>query len=122
MYSKVVFEHFLAPKNIGKIIDPDGEASVGDPGCGDNLELFIRVEDDIIIDLKYLVYGCASAIATSSVTSTLAIGKTLEEALKIEDMDVINVLEELPEAKHHCSNLGVTALRMAIQDYRDKKQ
>ncbi|BEP30010.1 iron-sulfur cluster assembly scaffold protein [Helicovermis profundi] len=121
MYSEVVFKHFLAPKNIGKIIDPDGEAAVGDPGCGDNLELFIRVEDDIIVDLKYLVYGCASAIATSSVTSVLAIGKTIEEALKIEDEDVINELEGLPEAKYHCSNLGVTALRMAIDDYRKKK-
>lgn len=102
-------------------MNADAQSAVGDPSCGDSLKLFIKVKDDRIKEISYLVFGCCGSIATSSMTSVLAKGRTLEEALKITEEDVIEALDGLPEEKKHCSNLGVSALKMAIQDYQDRQ-
>jgi len=120
-YSEKVIEHFKCPQNAFKMSDPDAEGSVGDPACGDSLKMFIKVEDNVIKEISYLVFGCCASIATSSMTSVLAKGKKLEEALEITDEDVIEALDGLPEEKKHCSNLGVSALRAAIHDYKDRE-
>lgn len=101
--------------------DANGESRVGDPSCGDSLRMFIKVEDGVIKRISYLVFGCCASVATSSMTSVIAKGKTLEEALKITEQDIIEALDGLPEEKRHCSNLGVSALKLAIQDYEDKR-
>jgi nitrogen fixation NifU-like protein len=114
-------DHFSNPRNSGKMISADGEGIVGDVRCGDSLTIYIKVKDNRITDIKFLVFGCAASIATSSMTTVLAKGKTLEEALKITEQDIIEALDGLPKIKYHCSNLGVTALRKAIQDYNEKR-
>ncbi|MBV7274118.1 iron-sulfur cluster assembly scaffold protein [Clostridium sp. PL3] len=121
MYSKKVLEHFRNPQNAHRMLDANGESTVGDPSCGDSLRMFIKVENSVIKKISYLVFGCCAAVATSSITSVLAKGKTLEEALKIKEQDVIDALDGLPEEKKHCSNLGVSALKLAIQDYEEKR-
>lgn len=121
MYSETVMEHFSNPRNCGKMISADGEGVVGDVRCGDSLTMYIKVKDNKITDIRFLVFGCAASIATSSMTTVLAKGKTLEEALKITEQDIIEALGGLPKIKYHCSNLGVTALRKAIQDYYEKR-
>lgn len=119
-YSDIVIDHFMCPRNSGVITDANGEGTFGDAGCGDFLEIYIRVKDNIIEDISFLVYGCPASVATSSMTTVLAKGKTLEEALKITEEDIIQALGGLPEYKKHCSNLGVQALRSAIEDYYKK--
>lgn len=121
MYSEKVMELFRNPKNMGEIENPDGVGKVGNPKCGDLMELYIKVENDIITDVKFKTFGCAAAIATSSMITEMAIGKTLDEALRITRQDVANELEGLPPIKMHCSNLAADALRAAIEDYRKKK-
>ncbi|MEF9935559.1 MAG: iron-sulfur cluster assembly scaffold protein [Clostridium sp.] len=116
-YTDKVMDHFISPRNVGSLRGSNGRGKYGDPGCGDSLEVHIKVVNNVIEDMKYFVFGCPASIATSSMTTVLAKGKTLEEALKITDEDVIEALGGLPEAKKHCSNLGVTALRNAIDDY-----
>lgn len=111
----------MSPKNAYSMIDADGEGTFGDPSCGDFLNVYIRVNNNIIYEISYLVFGCTASIATSSMTSVLAKGKTLEEAMLITEQDVSNALDGLPEHKEHCSNLGVSALRNAIKDYNNKK-
>ncbi|MDO9535041.1 MAG: iron-sulfur cluster assembly scaffold protein [Bacillota bacterium] len=118
MYSDRVIEHFLNPRNAGYISNPDGVGIIGDPSCGDYLRIYIIVKDNRISDIKFEIFGCPAAIATSSVLTELAKGKTLEEALKITDLDVIRNLGGLPDPKVHCSNLGAGALHEAIQDYK----
>lgn len=103
------------------MLDANAESSVGDPSCGDSLRMFIKVEDGVIKKISYLVFGCCASVATSSMISVLAKGKRIEEVLKITEQDVIDALDGLPEEKKHCSNLGVGALRLAIQDYEEKK-
>jgi nitrogen fixation protein NifU and related proteins len=100
--------------------DADAYGSIGDPDCGDALIFYIRVSDNLIEEVSYLVFGCCASIATSSMTSVLAKGKTLEEALKITEEEVIEALDGLPVSKVHCSNLGVSALRLAITNYYEK--
>lgn len=117
MYNNKVIEHFLNPRNAGYIPDPDGVGTVGDPSCGDYLRIYIKVKDNRISDIKFEIFGCPAAIATSSVLTELAKGKTLNEALKITDVDVIRALGGLPDPKIHCSNLGAGALHHAIEDY-----
>ena len=102
--------------------DADAEGTVGDPSCGDCLVMYLKVEDNRISDISYLVFGCCGAIATSSMTSVLAKGKTLDEALKISEDDVVEALDGLPESKIHCSLLGVGALRAAILNYQEKQR
>lgn len=121
MYSDKVMELFKNPKNMGEIENPDGVGRVGNPKCGDLMELYIKVEDDIITDIKFKTFGCAAAIATSSMITEMAIGKTLDEAWKITRQDVADELEGLPPIKMHCSNLAADALHAAIEDYRKKK-
>ncbi len=120
MYTALVMKHFLNPKNAGKIAKPDGVGTTGDPNCGDYLRIYICVEEDRISDIKFEVYGCPAAIATSSVLTERAKGKTLEEALSITEADVSRALGGLPEPKEHCSNLGTAALRQAIENYRKR--
>ena len=121
MYSEKVMDMFRNPKNMGEIENPDGIGRVGNPKCGDLMELYIMVENDIITDVKFKTFGCAAAIATSSMITEMAKGKTLDEALKITKKDVADELEGLPPIKMHCSNLAADALQAAIEDYRKKK-
>ena len=120
-YSKKVMEHFTNPKNVGVIENPDGYGKVGNPVCGDLMEIYIKVDDDIIIDIKFKTFGCGSAIATSSMITELAKGKHVDEANKITRNDVANELDGLPPQKMHCSNLAADALQEAIKDYKKKK-
>jgi nitrogen fixation NifU-like protein len=117
MYTEKLIDHFLNPRNVGSIPDPDGVGTLGDPSCGDFLRIYIRVQDDRLADVKFEVYGCPAAIATSSVLTEMVKGKTLEEALQVTDEDVAEALGGLPEWKLHCSNLGAEALHRAILDY-----
>ena len=120
-YSKKVMEHFMNPRNVGVMENPDGYGKVGNPVCGDVMEIYIKVKDDIITDVKFKTFGCGSAIATSSMITELAKGKHIDEALKITRNDVADELDGLPPQKMHCSNLAADALREAIKDYKKKK-
>jgi nitrogen fixation NifU-like protein len=120
-YSKKVMEHFTNPKNVGVIENADGYGKVGNPVCGDLMEIYIKVKDDIITDIKFKTFGCGSAIATSSMITELAKGKHVDEAYKITRNDVANELDGLPPQKMHCSNLAADALQEAIKDYKKKK-
>lgn len=119
-FNDTVVEHFMSPRNVGTMVDPDGEGTCGDPACGDCLTIFIKVKDNVIVDISFLVFGCVAAIATSSMTTELVKGKPLEEALKLTDADIANALGGLPENKMHCSVLGATALKKAIENYYSK--
>jgi nitrogen fixation NifU-like protein len=121
-YSKKVMEHFMNHRNVGVIENPDGYGKVGNPVCGDVMEIFIKVKDDIITDIKFRTFGCGSAIATSSMVTELAKGKHIDEAMKITRGDVATELEGLPAQKMHCSNLAADALHEAIKDYKSKLQ
>jgi len=114
-------EHFLNPRNVGEIPDADGIGEVGNPICGDMMTFYIKVKDNILIDVKYKTFGCGAAIAVASMVSEMAKGKTIEEALKITNEMVAKELGGLPPHKMHCSNLGADALHKAIEDYLKKK-
>ena len=120
-YSKKVMEHFTNPKNVGVIENPDGYGKVGNRVCGDFMEIYLKVDDDVITDIKFKTFGCGSAIATSSMVTELAKGKHVDEAYKITRNDVANELDGLPPQKMHCSNLAADALQEAIKDYKKKK-
>ena len=120
-YSEKVFEHFRNPQNMGELKDADAEAIVGNPTCGDVMKLAIKVKDDKVTDIKFQTMGCAAAIATSSMATELAKGKSLEEAKKISNRDVSLALGRLPPVKEHCSNLAAEALEKVIDNYRAKK-
>ncbi len=122
MYSPKVMDHFMNPRNVGEIPDADGVGMEGNPVCGDSMQIFIKVEDDRIVDAKFRTFGCGSAIAVSSMITELVRGKTLDEALSISKETVAEELGGLPPQKMHCSNLGADALRKAIEDYRSKKK
>ncbi len=107
----------MCPRNAHSMPDADAQGSFGDPSCGDSLTFYIKVKDNSIQEISFLVFGCCASIATSSMTSMLAISKTLDEALAITEEDIIEALDGLPENKVHCSNLGVSALRNAIKNY-----
>ena len=121
-YSEKVMDHFRNPRNVGEVKDADGIGRVGNPVCGDLMEIQIKVENNILKDVKFKTFGCGSAIATSSMITEMAIGKTLEEALKITRGDVAAELDGLPPIKMHCSNLAADALHAAIKDYMEKKE
>ena len=121
VYSQKVLDHFMNPRNVGAIEDPDGEGVVGNPVCGDLMTFHIKVEDGLLADVKFKTFGCGAAIAVSSMVSEMAVGKTLEEAKKITNRDVADELDGLPDQKMHCSNLGADALHAAIQDYEQKQ-
>ena len=122
MYSDKVLDHFRNPRNVGEIEDADGVGSVGNPVCGDMMSIYIKVKDDKIDDIKFRTFGCGAAIATTSMTTELAKGKSLDEAIKITRQDVADELGGLPPVKMHCSNLAADALHEAIEDYRGKKK
>ncbi len=121
MYSEKVLEHFRNPKNVGVIEDADGIGTVGNPVCGDLMTMYIKVENDRIVDIKFQTFGCGAAIATSSMATELAIGRTIEEALQITKQTVAEALGGLPPQKMHCSNLAADALKRAIADYLKKQ-
>lgn len=121
MYSEKVMDHFRNPRNMGAMENPDGVGKVGNPVCGDIMELYIRVENDVITDAKFMTFGCGAAIATSSMVTELVKGKSLDEALKISNATVAEALDGLPPVKMHCSVLAEDALRAAIDDYRKRK-
>ena len=121
MYSEKVMDHFRNPRNMGEIKDADGIGKVGNPVCGDLMWIYIKVKDNRLEDIKFKTFGCGAAIATSSMTTELAKGKTLEEALKITRQDVADALEGLPPVKMHCSNLAADGLHAAIEDYLKRK-
>ena len=120
VYSEKVMEHFRNPRNVGEIKDPSGVGKVGNPVCGDVMALYIKVEDDVIVDVKFKTFGCGAAIATSSMVTELVKGKTVQEALRVSNRAVAEALGGLPEVKMHCSVLAEEALRGAIEDYLQK--
>ncbi len=122
IYSEKVMEHFMHPRNVGEIENPDGIGEEGNPVCGDMMTFYIKVKDDRLEDVKFKTFGCGAAIAVSSMVSEMAKGKTIDEALKITPKSVADMLEGLPKNKFHCSNLGAQALHKAIEDYRNKRQ
>jgi nitrogen fixation NifU-like protein len=117
-YTKAVFDHFEHPRNMGSMENPDGVGTVGNPSCGDVLKVMLRVDKDTIKDVKFQTFGCAAAIASSSMMTTLVKGKSLDEARKITNKDVAAALGQLPPIKVHCSNLAADALQKAIGDLK----
>jgi len=121
MYSQKVMDHFMNPRNVGEIENADGIGEEGNPTCGDAMKIFIKVDDKgVITDVKFKTFGCGAAIAVSSMVTEMAIGKTIDEALKITKESVAKELDGLPPQKMHCSNLGADALHKAIEDYKQK--
>jgi len=121
-YSEKVMEHFKNPRNVGEMENPDGVGHVGNPVCGDIMELYIKVKDGIVVDAKFKTFGCGAAIATSSMVTEMVKGKSLEEALKISNKAVAEALDGLPAVKMHCSVLAEEALKKAIADYSNKSK
>ena len=119
-YSAKVLEHFANPHNVGKIDDADGIGEVGNAKCGDIMKMYIKVKDDVITDVKFNTYGCASAIATSSIATDMIKGKPISEALKLTNKAVVEALDGLPAVKIHCSVLAEEAIKAAVKDYIDK--
>lgn len=119
-YSEKVMDHFRSPRNVGEIENPDGVGKVGNPVCGDIMELYIKVKDGVITDAKFKTFGCGAAIATSSMVTELVKNKTIEEALKISNRAVAEALGGLPPIKMHCSVLAEEALKKALDDYRQR--
>jgi len=122
MYSEKVMDHFTNPRNVGEIEDADGIGEEGNPVCGDAMKIYIKVKDDVITDLKFKTFGCASAIAVSSMVTEMAKGMTIEEASRITKASLAEALDGLPPQKMHCSNLGADALHKAIEDYKSKQK
>ena len=120
-YTEKVMNHFMNPHNVGVIENPDGYGKVGNPSCGDIMEI-LKIDNDIITDVKFRTFGCASAIASSSVSTDLVLGKTVEEALQITNKKVVEALGGLPAVKMHCSVLAEEAIKLAIEDYMAKKE
>jgi nitrogen fixation NifU-like protein len=121
VYSDVVMDHFMHPRNVGEIENADGVGEVGNPVCGDMMTFYIKVKDDKIDDVKFKTFGCGAAIAVSSMVSEMAKGKSIEEVRKITPEAVAEELKGLPKQKFHCSNLGAQALNKAVDDYLAKK-
>ena len=122
LYSEKVMDHFKNPRNVGEIENPDGVGQVGNAKCGDIMRMQIKVENDIITDAKFMTFGCASAIATSSIATEMIIGHTIDEALKLTNQAVVEALDGLPTHKIHCSVLAEEAIKAAIEDYRNKQK
>ena len=120
LYNDIVMEHFLNPKNVGEMENPDGTGVYGSPVCGDMMQIQIKVENDVITDAKFKTFGCGSAIASSSMATSIIIGKTVEEALEVTNKQIIDELGGLPPVKVHCSVLADRAIKNAIYDYAQK--
>ena len=119
-YSEKVMEHFTNPHNVGKLDDANGVGEVGNAKCGDIMKMYLKIENDIITDVKFNTYGCASAIATSSIATDMIKGQPLSEALKLTNKAVVEALDGLPAVKIHCSVLAEQAIKAAVKDYYDK--
>lgn len=122
MYNEKVMEAFKNPQNVGEIENPDGFGKVGNASCGDIMQITLKIENDIIVDAKFKTFGCAAAVATSSTATQMVIGMTIDEAEKLTNAKVVEVLEGLPPQKIHCSVLAEEAIKEAIKDYRSKKK
>lgn len=122
MYSEKVMDHFQNPRNVGELENPDAVGEVGNPSCGDIIQLFLKIDDEVITDIKFKTFGCGAAVATSSLTTELVKGKTIEDALKISKKDIAEKLGGLPPNKMHCSNLATDALKDAIDNYRGNNE
>jgi nitrogen fixation protein NifU and related proteins len=120
MYSDKVMDHFSNPRNVGEIENADGVGEVGNASCGDIMKIFLKVEDNIIKNIKFKTFGCGAAIATSSLVTEMAMGKTIDEALELTNAAVAEALDGLPTQKMHCSNLAADALHEAIKNYKEK--
>jgi nitrogen fixation protein NifU and related proteins len=120
MYSDVVIDHFSNPRNVGTMEDPDGYGKVGSPVCGDIMELYLKIAEGKIVDAKFRTFGCAAAIASSSIATEMIKGLPLEKAAELTDEKVVSALGGLPEAKIHCSVLAASALFAALEDYYAK--
>ena len=120
LYSDKVMYHFENPRNVGIIEDANGVGEVGNPTCGDIMKMYLKIEDDVIVDVKFKTFGCGSAIATSSMATELIKGKTITEALELTNKAVVEALDGLPARKIHCSVLAEDAIRMALKDYYEK--
>jgi len=120
MYSDKVMDHFSNPRNVGEIDNADGVGEVGNASCGDIMKIFLKVEDNVIKDIKFKTFGCGAAIATSSMVTEMAMGKTIDEALELTNAAVAEALDGLPTQKMHCSNLAADALHEAIKNYKEK--
>lgn len=118
LYSAKVLDHVHNPRNVGSLENANVVVQAGDPSCGDALVFFIRIENEIIDDIKFLIKGCGAAIATSSIATELVMGKTLDEVLTLNDQKIAMALDGLPEEKMHCSNMAASALHAAVQQYR----
>lgn len=118
MYSDKVMDHFSNPRNVGELSDANGIGTVGNATCGDIMKVYIRVEEDVIQDVRFKTFGCGAAIATSSMATEMVRGKSLEEALKVSNKAVLEALDGLPPQKVHCSVLAEEAIHAAIEDYR----
>ena len=119
-YSEKVMDHFANPRNVGELEDANGVGEIGNAKCGDIMKMYIKVKDDVITDVKFNTYGCASAIATSSIATDMIKGKPISEALKLTNKAVVEALDGLPAVKIHCSVLAEEAIKAAVKDYYDK--
>ena len=119
-YSEKVMDHFTNPRNVGEIENADGVGTVGNAKCGDIMKMYLKIEDDVIVDCRFKTFGCGAAIATSSMATELIKGHTVEEALKLTNSAVVEALEGLPPVKVHCSVLAEEAIKTAIADYYEK--
>ncbi len=122
LYSEKVMDHFRNPRNVGEMPDADGIGEVGNAKCGDIMRMYIKVRNDIITDVKFMTFGCGSAIATSSMATELIKGQPIDKALELTNKAVVEALDGLPAHKLHCSVLAEEAVKSAIEDYYDKKQ
>ena len=120
LYSPEVMDHFMNPRNVGEIENPDGVGEVGNAKCGDIMKMYLKIENDTIVDVKFETFGCGSAIASSSMATEMIKGKTIEEALKITNKQVVDALGGLPAHKLHCSVLAEESIKAAIKDYYEK--
>lgn len=121
MYNEKVMEAFQNPKNVGEIENPDGVGMVGNETCGDIMQIFLKIEDDVIVDAKFKTFGCAAAIATSSTATEMVKGMRVDDALKLTNKRVVEALGGLPAQKLHCSVLAEEAIKKAIEDYKAKR-
>lgn len=117
-YSAKVLDHVHNPRNVGALDDANVVVQAGDPDCGDALVFFIKIENDVVTDIRFLIKGCGAAIATTSIATELVMGKRLEEVLKIDDLTIATALDGLPPEKMHCSNMAASALHAAVKQYR----
>lgn len=120
MYNEKVLEVFQNPQNVGEIPDANGVGTVGNAACGDIMKVYLKIENNVIVDARFKTFGCAAAIASSSVATEMIKGKTVEDALKLKNSDVVEALEGLPPQKIHCSVLAEEAIAEAIKDYRSR--